>query len=147
MRSLPLRPGDLLTTPMVALSMGFSSFGFPPGCHPATGVLALPLVGLSPTGRISLSWSHHWVERRSANACAGFVRSNPSFDGVSMMPSYCLGFSLSRACMVVSTLEGQYTATTFKEDQELADDGRRYRKTYRTRSPCPFSHSHCQSRM
>jgi hypothetical protein len=51
-RSLSLRPGGLLTPQEVALSMGFSSFGFPPGCHPATGFLALP-----PGGTVS-HWTH-----------------------------------------------------------------------------------------
>jgi len=36
-RSLTLRPGDSLTTPRVASSMGFRSFGFPPDCHPSYG--------------------------------------------------------------------------------------------------------------
>jgi hypothetical protein len=36
-RSLALRPGDSLTTPRVASSTGFSSFGFPPGCRPSYG--------------------------------------------------------------------------------------------------------------
>lgn len=35
LRSLALRPGDSLTTPRAALSMGFRSFGLPPDCHPS----------------------------------------------------------------------------------------------------------------
>jgi hypothetical protein len=36
-RSLSLRPGDSLTTPWVAWSMGFSSFSFLPELHPSYG--------------------------------------------------------------------------------------------------------------
>ena len=38
MRSLPLRPGDSLTIPWMALSVGFKSFGFPPACYPSYAV-------------------------------------------------------------------------------------------------------------
>ncbi len=38
MRSLPLRPGDSLTIPWMALSVGFKSFGFPPTCYPSYAV-------------------------------------------------------------------------------------------------------------
>ena len=37
LRSLTLRPGDSLTTPRVALSMGFRSFDLSPDCHPSYG--------------------------------------------------------------------------------------------------------------
>ena len=37
LRSLSLRPGDSLTIPKMASSMGFRSFGFPPACHPSYG--------------------------------------------------------------------------------------------------------------
>ena len=47
-RSLSLRPGDSLTTPKAALSMGFSSLGFPPGCHPSYGAS-----GSCPGGSVS----------------------------------------------------------------------------------------------
>jgi hypothetical protein len=40
LRSLSLRPGNSLAAPKAALSMGFSSLGFPPGCHPSYGVSA-----------------------------------------------------------------------------------------------------------
>jgi hypothetical protein len=41
-----IRSGAVLTNetrviPKMTLSMGLTSFGFPPGCHPATGLLAL----------------------------------------------------------------------------------------------------------
>jgi hypothetical protein len=59
MRSLPLRPGDSLTTPRVALSMGSRSVGLPSSCHPSyRGFWFLPPVGLAPTERASLRWSH-----------------------------------------------------------------------------------------
>src|SRR5262249_43826066 len=37
LRSLALRPGDSLTIPRMAWSMGFRTFGFPPACHPSYG--------------------------------------------------------------------------------------------------------------
>jgi len=37
MGSLALRPGDSLTIPKMALSIGFRSFGFPPACYPSYG--------------------------------------------------------------------------------------------------------------
>ena len=58
MRSLSLRPGNSLTTPRVALSIGFTSFGFPPACYPSYGALTLAPVGLNPTENASLRWAH-----------------------------------------------------------------------------------------
>jgi hypothetical protein len=37
LRSLSLRPGDSLTLPRRAWSMGFRPVGFPPACHPSYG--------------------------------------------------------------------------------------------------------------
>jgi hypothetical protein len=37
LRSLVLRPGDSLTLPRRAWSMGFRTVGFPPACHPSYG--------------------------------------------------------------------------------------------------------------
>ena len=58
MRSLSLRPGDSLTTPKAALSMGFrSSISLLPAIQ-AKGLLAVTLEGLTPSERASLRWSH-----------------------------------------------------------------------------------------
>src|SRR5262249_59334476 len=57
-RSLSLRPGDSLTIPRMASSMGFRTFGFPPACHSSDGALALTPVGLTPTEHASLRWAH-----------------------------------------------------------------------------------------
>src|SRR6478736_3538190 len=57
-RSLSLRPGDSLTIPRMASSMGFRTFGFPPACHPSYGALAVTPVGLTPTEHASLRWAH-----------------------------------------------------------------------------------------
>ena len=58
MCSLALRPGDSLTIPKIALSMGFRpSVSLLPAIQ-ATGLLALTQVGLTPTERVSLYWTH-----------------------------------------------------------------------------------------
>src|SRR3954454_21799095 len=57
-RSLALRPGDSLTIPRMASSMGFRTFGFPPACHSSYGALATTPVGLTPTEHASLRWAH-----------------------------------------------------------------------------------------
>ena len=59
MRSLALRPGDSLTIPKMALSMGFRDSVSPPlpAIH-ATGLLALTLAGLTPAEDTRLNWTH-----------------------------------------------------------------------------------------
>ena len=56
--SLALRPGDSLTVPKTALSIGFISFVSSTDAIQATGLLALAPVGLIPTEHASLSWTH-----------------------------------------------------------------------------------------
>jgi hypothetical protein len=59
MRSLSLRPGDSLTIHKMALSMGFRlSVSIQPAIL-ATRPLTLASVGLSPTERVSLTWTHN----------------------------------------------------------------------------------------
>ena len=58
LRSLALRPGDSLTIPRMALSMGFrSSVSLLPAIQ-ATGLLALTPAGLTPAEHVSLRWTH-----------------------------------------------------------------------------------------
>ena len=58
MGSLTLRPGDSLTIPKMALSIGFkNSVSLLPAIQ-ATGPLTLTPVGLSPTEHASLCWTH-----------------------------------------------------------------------------------------
>ena len=58
MGSLSLRPGDSLTIPKMALSMGFrTSVSLPPAIQ-ATGPRTFTPVGLSPTEHASLRWTH-----------------------------------------------------------------------------------------
>ena len=59
MRSLSLRPGDSLTIPKMALSMGFKCSVSLTSAILATGPLVLTLVGLTPTEHASLSWTHN----------------------------------------------------------------------------------------
>ncbi len=58
MGSLTLRPGDSLTIPKMALSIGFISFVSSTNTIQATGLLTLAPVGLSPTEHASLCWTH-----------------------------------------------------------------------------------------
>ncbi len=57
-RSLALRPGHSLAIPWMTWSIGFSSVGFPSGCYPSYGALALTPVGLTPTEHTCLIWTH-----------------------------------------------------------------------------------------
>jgi hypothetical protein len=55
--SFALRPGDSLTIPRMALSIGFrSSVAFPPAIQ-ATELLTFAPVGLSPTEHASFCWT------------------------------------------------------------------------------------------
>lgn len=58
MGSLALRPGDSLTIPRMALSIGFIRFVSSTDAIQATGLLTLALVGLTPTEHASLRWTH-----------------------------------------------------------------------------------------
>src|SRR5205814_5616554 len=56
--SLALRPGDSLTIPRMALSVGFIRFVSSTDATQATRLLTLALVGLTPTEHASLRWTH-----------------------------------------------------------------------------------------
>ena len=58
MGSLALWPGDSLTIPKMALSIGFTSFVSSTRAIQATGLLTLAPVGLTPTEHTSLRWTH-----------------------------------------------------------------------------------------
>src|SRR5271166_2028923 len=61
LRSLSLRPGDSLTIPWMALSMGFKySVSLLPAIQ-ATGALALTLARLTLAEHASLSWTHNHI--------------------------------------------------------------------------------------
>jgi hypothetical protein len=69
MGSLSLRPGDSLTIPKMALSIGFMSFVSSAHATQTTGLLTVTPVGLTPTENASLSWTHShrktpsdWIE-------------------------------------------------------------------------------------
>src|SRR5712692_194187 len=55
---LSLRPGDSLTIPWMALSVGFIRFVSSTDATQATRLLTLALVGLAPTEHASLRWTH-----------------------------------------------------------------------------------------
>ncbi len=56
--SLSLRPGDSLTIPRMALSVGFIRFVSSTHATQATGLLTLTPVGLTPAEHASLRWTH-----------------------------------------------------------------------------------------
>ena len=59
MGSLSLRPGDSLTIPKMALSVGFIRFVFSTDTTQAKGLLTFaPVDYLLPTEHICLSWTH-----------------------------------------------------------------------------------------
>ena len=77
--SLALRPGDSLTIPRMALSIGFTGFVSSTDAIQATGLLTPAPAGLTPTEHASLPWTH-WVPktRRSGDlACCGRIRQTP----------------------------------------------------------------------
>src|SRR5438128_994087 len=64
MGSLSLRPGDSLTIPWMALSVGFIRFVSSTDATQATRLLTLALVGLAPTEHVSLRWTHSLQKTR-----------------------------------------------------------------------------------
>ncbi len=58
MGPLALRPGDSLTIPKMALSIGSTSFVSSTRAIQATGIRTFSPVGLTPTENASLSWTH-----------------------------------------------------------------------------------------
>jgi len=62
--SLSLRPGDSLTVPRTALSVGFIRFVSFTNATQATGFRLFPRWDLSPTEHASLRWSHSISEIR-----------------------------------------------------------------------------------
>ena len=74
MCSLALRPGDSLTIPKIALSMGFRpSVSLLPAIQ-ATGLLAFTQVGLTPTERVSLRWTHYETVEKVLKAHLRYFR-------------------------------------------------------------------------
>ena len=90
----------LAPIPRMGLSMGFRSFGFPPACHPATGLPIVTPTGLTPAGHSSLFWTH--------NRTGGFPASGsptgfePMAHGAARQPLLRHGPSLFRSPRVVS---------------------------------------------
>jgi len=85
--SLALRPGDSLTIPKMALSIGFISFVSSTHTIQATGLLILAPMGLTPTEHASLCWTHSLAKIRCVT-----VSSRPP--------------RISRSCHPTTGLEG-----------------------------------------
>jgi hypothetical protein len=62
MGSLSLRPGDSLTIPWMALSVGFIRFVSSTDATQAKGLLTFTPVGLTPTEHASLRWTHSFAK-------------------------------------------------------------------------------------
>jgi hypothetical protein len=62
MGSFPLRPGDSLTAPRAALSVGFIRFVSVTNATQATRLLTVAPVGLPPTEHASFRWTHSVVK-------------------------------------------------------------------------------------
>src|SRR4029450_905963 len=60
-----LRPGDSLTVPRTALSVGFIRFVSSANATQATGIPTIAHAGLSPAEHASLRWSHYCPKTRS----------------------------------------------------------------------------------
>jgi len=75
--SLALRPGDSLTIPRMALSVGVIRFVSSTNATQATRLLTLTLVGLTPTEHASLRWTHWFVKTRSASKELTFQENTP----------------------------------------------------------------------
>ncbi len=71
--SLALRPGDSLTIPKMALSIGFIGFVSSTNAIQATGLLTLIPVGLTPTEHASLRWTHCCPNIRSRWSSEAYV--------------------------------------------------------------------------
>src|SRR5258708_23482814 len=77
--SLSLRPGDLLTIPKMALSVGFIRFVFSTDTTQAKGLLTFAPVGLSPTEHVCLSWTHSLAKMSSAPKSERLPAANVCF--------------------------------------------------------------------
>jgi hypothetical protein len=64
--SLALRPGESLTIPKMALSIGFISFVSSTDAIQATGLLTSTPAGLTPAEHASLRWTHSVPKTRIA---------------------------------------------------------------------------------
>ena len=69
--SLSLRPGDSLTIPRMALSVGFIRFVSSTDATQAKGLLAFTPVGLTPTEHASLRWTHSLAKTHAATISIG----------------------------------------------------------------------------
>ena len=67
MGSLSLWPGDSLTAPRAALSVGFIHLVSSMNATQATGLLTIAPVGLPPTEHASLRWTHSFAKNGSAD--------------------------------------------------------------------------------
>ena len=69
MGSLSLRPGDSLTVPRTALSVGFIRFVSSTNATQATGFRLFPRWDSPPTEHASLRWTHYGPETEGCLSC------------------------------------------------------------------------------
>jgi len=73
--SLSLQPGDSLTIPKMALSVGFISFVFSTDATQAKGLLTFTPIGLPPIEHVCLSWTHCLTKMPSGRGRIVFCQS------------------------------------------------------------------------
>jgi hypothetical protein len=76
MGSLSLRPGDSLTVPRTALSVGFIRFVSSTNATQATGFRLFPRWDSPPTEHASLRWSHYGPETHLQMTSTSYPTSN-----------------------------------------------------------------------
>src|ERR1019366_10696021 len=81
--SLSLRPGDLLTIPKMALSVGFIRFVSSVDATQAKGLLTFTPVGLPPTEHVCFYWTHSFAKILSGykiNSLRDFLTAPPCYN-------------------------------------------------------------------
>jgi len=94
--SLSLRPGDSLTIPKMALSVGFIRFVSSTDTTQAKGLLASTPVGLSPTEHVSFHWTHSLakissVPKMTPRRFATRQEANPSATEIVLGSGHSIG--------------------------------------------------------
>ncbi len=119
MGSLSLRPGDSLTIPRMALSVGFICFVSSTYATQATGLLTLTPTGLTPVEHASLRWTHCLPKTPSSirinSLCRAAARSVTCYIGDVRVP---MEFSVGRAARTGES--GQRRQQMENQDGQIA---------------------------
>ncbi|MBL7124248.1 MAG: hypothetical protein ISS14_05100 [Actinobacteria bacterium] len=93
MRLLSLRPGNLLITHKVTLSIDFSNSVTLLAAIQATGLLAFTLTGLTPAEHTSLNWTYKLV-RKFATWGSQYERIGSRLEKTLLYSRFSIGFNL-----------------------------------------------------